>query len=165
MAWTTPAHVTSGAASSSQFNAETVDNLQYLFDQRPYGWLGYAEVTASQAGISTETDLTSLTVTVTVAASRKIRITGHGLVTPTSASGIYTGYIKESTTKLGRWAGGGGATANFSQLHESAVIVTSPSAGSHTYKLSLECTAAGTASLTAAAGAAAFILVEDLGHS
>lgn len=33
--WTTPTYVTSGEASSGQFNTETVDNLQYLFDEGP----------------------------------------------------------------------------------------------------------------------------------
>ena len=32
MAWTTPAHVSGGLASSAQFNEETVDNLQHLYD-------------------------------------------------------------------------------------------------------------------------------------
>lgn len=30
--WTPPSYVTSGASSSAQFNEETVDNLQYLYD-------------------------------------------------------------------------------------------------------------------------------------
>lgn len=32
MAWTTPVHVTSGPASSAQFNEETVDNLLHIHD-------------------------------------------------------------------------------------------------------------------------------------
>lgn len=34
MAWTTPAHVSGGLASSAQFNEETVDNIQHLYDGR-----------------------------------------------------------------------------------------------------------------------------------
>lgn len=34
MTWTTPAHVSGGLASTAQFNEETVDNLQHLYDGR-----------------------------------------------------------------------------------------------------------------------------------
>lgn len=33
MTWTTPQHVSSGTASSSQFNDEVADNLQHLYDE------------------------------------------------------------------------------------------------------------------------------------
>lgn len=45
--WTPPSHVTLGDASSTQFNEETVDNLQFLYDRLR---CGVASVTADAGG-------------------------------------------------------------------------------------------------------------------
>lgn len=127
-----------------------------------FGTLGYAEVTANQANITSETDLTGLSVAVDVEASRRIKITGHAVLKQDTAGGIITGYIKESTTKLGRWVMHSGTTDEFI-LGDGTVIVT-PSEGSHTYKLSLE-TTAGDVDMSAGAELPAFILVEDIGSA
>lgn len=127
------------------------------------GTLGYAQVTADQASIgSTIVDLTSLTVTVTVAAGRRIRITGYvsAFYSP-SANMTMSFYIRESSTQLQQaevpLVTGGNGNSN-------AVIqyVVSPSTGSHTYKLSAK-TPTGTVNMGAGATNPAFILVEDIG--
>jgi hypothetical protein len=124
----------------------------------PGGTLGYAQVTANQTGISSATDLTGLAVTVTVATSRRIKITGHHQIVATVA-GLAFGEVRESTTTLGRYDGANIAV-NSRDTYDGSIIV-SPSTGSHTYKLTLV-PASGTFSLEAAATIPAFILVEDI---
>ena len=138
----------------------------------PGGWIGYAEATANQTltNTATETDLTGLTVTVTVAANRKIRITGQGILSRSVADGVTVGRIKEGSTELGRWAQHApSATTEFDDAMGSAIsspagAFVTPSAGSHTYKLTLQrFSGTGNVTLNAAAGSQAYILVEDLG--
>ena len=106
----------------------------------PKGVLGYAQVTAGQAGITTTiTDLTGLSVTVTCEASRRIRVTGHGTAVQRTAIGLPIGYIREGSTTLSEWLRNS-LGINEQAASESSVIIT-PTAGSHTYKLSLNTTA------------------------
>lgn len=147
-----------GTYPSPTIGAGKVTNAAY---GGTLGTLGYAEVTANQGSITTITDLTSLTATVTVAAGRRVRITGavryDGTVPLTAGLAIY-----ESTTLLqyaAAWVGESGKPV-------SVVVraILQPSAGSHTYKLRGERTSAsGTATMTAAAGNPGFIHVEDVG--
>lgn len=130
------------------------------------GQLGYAEVTANQTGITSETDLTGLSVAVTVGANRRIKITGQGHVTPQTSVGTCVGRIKEGATNLGRWAGADGGTPIGNSSLEIGSAILTPSAGSHTYKLTLQkFTGGNTVDLTAATGLPAFILVEDIGSA
>jgi len=66
----------------------------------PSAQLGYAEVTSSQTGISAETDLTGLAVTVTVPAGRRIRITGQIQAQSATTSGTVLLRLKEGATVL-----------------------------------------------------------------
>jgi hypothetical protein len=135
----------------------TAANLAKL----PGGWIGYAEATASQNSISTITDLTSLSVTVTAGSSRRLLITVKGTVEQAAAEGGVTLYVRESSTTLDsaviKIAAGG-----INSIVATAVVT--PSSGSHSYKASLA-TSAGTVNLLASSGATASILVEDIGPS
>lgn len=98
--------------------------------------LGYAEATADQTGITTITDLTSLSVSVTVpAGSRYIKV--HGSVTINGSVANLAGLrIREGSTVLGvarTPTSGTGGWATRTDVWYKAVV----SAGSHTYKLSL----------------------------
>ena len=135
------------------------------FSKLPGGWIGYAEVTADQTGITTITDLTSLSVAVTVNTSRRIQVTGHGNYLNDTIDEGGTVYIRESSTTLNSY---GVWTSNHLSIVRGFVVmwVGTPSAAAHTYKLSLaRTTATGTIALKAAATYPAFILVEDLGPS
>lgn len=126
------------------------------------GTLGYAQVTSNQASITTEVDLTSLTVTVTVTSGHRIKITGQALFTIDTANRGAAIAIKESTTQLNQgnaWA----SEAGFGVTVKAEAVLT-PSAGSHTYKLTAQ-RGGSTGTLTMVAGATnpAFILVEDIG--
>ena len=126
----------------------------------PQGTLGYAQVTANQSGLSAITDLTGLSVTVTVAASRRVKVTGKGNVSQAAATGTARGIIREGSTSLNDWLWAD--LVALDDLQALGEVVLTPSTGSHTYKLSLQ-TSAGTVSLVAAADRPAFILVEDIG--
>jgi len=135
----------------------------------PGGWIGYVETTTAQSGISTETDLTGLSVTVTVGTNRRIRVSCHvnlQYTTGGAADTIIFLHVKEGATYLGgqRWQFKSDTTLNQQQLFNPAVVLT-PTAGSHTYKLSTvrNTGTLGTISTNANANFPAFILVEDLG--
>jgi hypothetical protein len=122
--------------------------------------LGYAETTTTQTGITTETDLTALSVTVTVpAGGRRIKITGYLANLNTTVGGDQIRLrIKESSTELNY---GGVVPGNAFGLACTALYVGVPSAGSHTYKLSLQrVNGTGTIATNAGSPGACFILVE-----
>ena len=122
--------------------------------------LAYSSVTANQAGITTTSvDLTSLTVTVTVPAGRRIRVTGKADFAQTVATvSVVELRIMEGATQLQR-----GKLGDPDPQSESAYadVILTPSAGTHTYKL-MAVTDAGTVSMVAATDLPAFILVEDI---
>lgn len=127
------------------------------------GTLGYAQVTANQTGISSTTDLTSLTATVTVNSGERIKITAHIRAAGTNNDNIAELHIQEGGTVLALDRVYLGSTASgLKTLH--AEVVLTPTAASHTYKLTLEMsTGAGSVSLAAGATFPAFILVEGIG--
>lgn len=113
------------------------------YNALPGGWIGYNQVTSDQGSITSLADLSGLAVTVTLNASRRIRIVGDVQMGNSSNGAGATLYIRESSTVL--------QTRN--KLNSSDIIVEgmrveiildAPSAGSHTYKLSMEALAAGT---------------------
>lgn len=125
--------------------------------------VGYAQIVANQTGITTITDITSLTVTFTAVAGRRYRITGSAFLLTTVSGDVASLVI----------ADGAGTQLNSSQVdlrssstdirgHVFAVVV--PGAGSKTYKLRAS-RVSGTGSISVDAGATypAFILVEDIG--
>lgn len=167
MTWTAPSHVTSGAASSAQFNAETVDNLQYLYDFRPYGILSYAKWTgAATTGIgSTATDVTGLSLSVTVAASRLIRISSNIRVLQNTLDGFAELRLLAGATVIDRK--GRTLKAAAADVLTLEVIHAPSSSGSVTYKAQL-LTTTGTLDTLTASGApviASWLIVEDVGHA
>src|SRR5690606_9414670 len=110
------------------------------------------QVTSGQSGITSMTDLTGLSVTVNISAGRIIRITGHALIGVSNTRSVAAGWIREGSSTIGRF----GAVDNQAlavsafALGHGAAILSSPSPGQHTYKLSLEVTSgSGSASITA----------------
>ena len=127
----------------------------------PLGTLGYAQVTANQTGITTEVDLTSLTVTVTAVTGRRLRITGKIEAASSVAADTLVLNIKESTTVLNRALAS--APAATGAVTMTATAIVTPTAASHTYKLSLSRVGTGTAEMDAASTQPAYILCEDVG--
>jgi hypothetical protein len=123
---------------------------------------GYAQVTANQTGITAATDLTGLTVTVTVTSGRRLRISASAGFSSSVANDQCQLQINEgATTLIGTQFTV--VVANNVQWLTPIAIIT-PTAGTHTYKLT-GFRLSGTGNLTMYAGTAlpAFILVEDIG--
>lgn len=136
----------------------TAANLAKL----PGGWIGYIEVTASQTGITTGSDLTSLTLTVTVGTGRRIRVSGLGQMLSTAGSPAFTPFIQilEGATILQPAVSSQTALGTTVSLAPSVILT--PTSGSHTYKLQAGANS-GTWTMAASSTAPAYILVEDLG--
>jgi len=128
----------------------------------PGGWIGYVEKTTSQTGISTITDITSLSVTVTVGTNRSILITGHFGTITTTATADVKGFIREGSTTLGTFVDD--TITSTGRAGGEGSVFLQPTGGSHTYKLSMS-VSAGTGDLAANATdpGPAWILVQDLG--
>lgn len=131
------------------------------FTDSARGQLAYNQVTTAQNGITTSaTDLTGLTAQIWVPANRRIRLTGFGVLAQQTSAGVVTLQIMEGATELVEAdyyvaTAGSYATAN-------AMVILTPSAGTHTYKLQAR-TSANTVNLAAATTGPAFILAEDIG--
>ena len=162
--WTTSSGGNATTLNGYPANATPTANNIPVLDSAgnlPVGtYLGYAAVTASQNTITSEVDLTSLAITVAVPAGRKVLITAC-IEAYSSAAGIFAElHINESTTQLQSYAFAfaysGVQTTGFTQVY-----LTS-SAGSHTYKLTLQRTggAVGTVSLFAGATFPSYIMAE-----
>lgn len=126
----------------------------------PLGTLGYAEKTATnQTGIGSVTNLTGLSVAVTVGTGRRIKVTGVAPLKQNTSAGGPVLYIFEGGSQL--------QTTFFPCLVNQTVqpyvqVILSPSAGAHTYNLAA---AASLNTIDTSYGVAgpAFILVEDIG--
>jgi hypothetical protein len=122
--------------------------------------LGYSQATADQSGISAITDLTSLSVTVTVpSASRYIMVHGSVNINGSTAN-LAELSIREGSTTLNisrQPTNGTGGWVHRVDVWYKALVTT----GSHTYKLSLAL-AAGSGTLVAAATATQTNFIEVL---
>jgi hypothetical protein len=124
--------------------------------------LGYAPLIANQAGLGAgvEADVTGLSVTVTVPAGRRLRISTLALTQRTVGDGPTVTYIKEGGTYL-QVMEVRQTIANIDESIGGSVIV-SPTAGTHTYKIASDHSGTGTRQITAAADRPSYILVEDI---
>jgi len=131
----------------------------------PGGWTGYVEVTANQTvSTGTETDATGLSIgPITVPANRRLRLTAHAILSRTVADGVSIGRIKEGSTELGRFSQHAPSAATEFDCAEGSAIIT-PSAGAHTYKVTIHrFSGTGNVVINAAAGSPAWFMVEDIG--
>lgn len=116
---------------------------------------GYAEITSNFQRTGTgESDVTGLTITVSADGSTPIILEFNASAFyNSSASGIATVSIKESTTVLA--AATASLTADLVPISRKARIT--PSAGSHTYKVTLSQVITGNSLIAAAATSTAFL--------
>lgn len=109
--------------------------------------LGYRRITGNKAGITTETDITGLSVPFIAPGNRKIKISFQGGGTSSVAGDELAVFIKESTTYL---QGGGGRAQAGTPIRVENVLT--PSSGLHTYKATAS-RFSGTGSITIYSGA------------
>ena len=138
----------------------------------PWGLIAYGSTTTNQTGISTETDLTSLTAALpsTWPANRYIRVRVSlpalsGTSAGTSAAGAYILYIKTSGgTQVASSTWIPGQNGDTAPCFAEAIIT--PSSGATTYKATLlRFGGSGTGSTGAATTSPATFILEDLGPS
>lgn len=127
---------------------------------------GYASITATttlNVASATPVDVTGLSASITVPANRRIQVTFGGQTRSSIANDRAQVGINEGTTNLLQINGPTLVVANSGYTVESSCILT-PSAGTHTYKITLA-RLAGTGNINIGASAVqpAWILVEDIG--
>ena len=128
----------------------------------PLGTLGEAQSTTTQGSITSITDLTALSASGTVASGHRIRVSAIVNAQSTVADDVMELSIREGSTTLQvcdatcRIASVGTTTSCF--------VYLTPTAGSHTYKLSLaRVSGSGTLSTNSSSTAPSQILIEDIG--
>lgn len=130
----------------------------------PQGIQDYAEITSDfTTATTTATDVTDLSVTITTDGTRRFRIEiGCGFSERASL------LIREGSTQLASWNGQswGSTPSSPDRVMASGTrsVILTPSAGSHTYKFSVDnFTNTGTVLVAASATNPAYILAEDIG--
>jgi hypothetical protein len=161
---TTNTQYVAGVGYPSTFYVEDVSPTPAPASTAPSSLLAQAQVTTTQTigATAAETDVTGLAVTFTVPAGRTLKVTGHSGFQAGVAGDRIVGYIKEGGTYLGRY-GQEDAQQNGGYMIFDGVTVVSPSAGTHTYKLTAQ-RYGGTGSLATdnAADRPGAIYVEDI---
>ena len=158
----TPSNSNPGDAAAAG-SATTPARADHVHGRETLGTLGYAQITASQSGITSLVDVTGLTTTVTVGSGRRIKVTGF---CPSFSGGTFTDMynmriVEGSTTLAGVNLFGGSSTVGCGGPVE---WIGTPSAGSHTYKIqATHSVGAASGTFQASATQPAFILVQDIG--
>lgn len=129
----------------------------------PGGCLGWVEVTTNQTGITTATDLSGLSLAITAATARLLKITAKVPVSSATADDRVGISIKEGSTVL---SGDQTTLAQVSLPYTLlAVAVVEFTAGSHTYKVSLGISGGATGPIRTdhVSNGRSLLLVEDMG--
>ena len=146
-----------GAAGSPRFKA--ADGVERVLSG---GELGYAQITANPAGITTQVDIAGLSITVTADGIRPIYLEAFlPTITVGTAGGFFRAMLYEGATLL-QLADSGEAAVNGDTVGGLLVpLRLIPSAGSHTYKVAGVSTA-GTGQISAGGTFPAFIRAVQL---
>jgi hypothetical protein len=163
---TTAARPTASAANAGLLYFSTTDNSLARSDGSTWTnvvpqELGYAQITSNFTTSSgTDVDVTGLVVTVITGGRPIIIEFGTDSLTNTTSGQNAQATIKEGTTTLAQAFGyAGAASAGITVLRK---VRLTPSAGSHTYKITLHQFFAGTATLGASAASPAYIRVYEV---
>lgn len=136
-------------------------------DKLPGGWLDYVEITtATTAAATGSVDFTSagLTITPTVNASRKIKVTGFARFGSDHAGDDFQLGIFESTTHLSNNSTNAATTVTNANYGIQTEVILTPSTGAHTYFLRGGLyNGTGHGTLLAGATSTAWLLCEDIG--
>lgn len=127
----------------------------------PWGFIGFAEATGVQTGITTSTDVTGLTVTFTAVANRRYKLTAFVNLLQSTNTGNVQVIIADGSNNsqaIGTDTYAAGEYGTTVAIKGSV----SPAAGSTTYKVRIN-TSAGTVGLNQGAGYPTMFLVEDIG--
>src|SRR6266508_4123640 len=126
------------------------------------GTLAYIQKTSNQTGITAQVDVAELSVTVTVAAGRRIRVSAWANCASTVLDDVFRLVLMEGAAQLAYDEAIARPTSTTPALQPIAILT--PSAGSHTYKVqAARVVGTGTMSVFGASPNIAFIKVEDVG--
>jgi len=158
------------AADIAALEADVADILLDLaalnteVDALPRGTMGYAQITASQTGITTIVDVTGLTTTFTAVTGRRYRVSVDVYVNGTvAADTLGISIANGSNTQLTSTQIVAVANPAIQQRAVCSGIVTGIN-GSTTYKIrAIRLTGSGNMEVFASSANPGFILVEDIG--
>lgn len=158
-----------GAGATSGSNVTTLQATQDVIvagESVPRGSVGYAEITPGAtltSATTTGVDITGCSVTFTAVAGRYYRMTGVVHARSSIANDRVIATIMEGAVQQQYNQGPQLVTINTNYTHE-VKVVKSPTAGAHTFKLQFARLAGtGTVTVSAAATAPCFLLIEDIG--
>lgn len=151
-------------SSTPNINAANLNSLETALAAMPVGEIAYAQVTADQGSITTEADLTSLTITTpSIPSSRKLLILGTiGAYSTVASDDVQLQLYKDGSLVQARTSAPLSNAVRFAQVD--VLFRDTPAAGAHTYKLTLQRrSGTGTITMHASANAPAFIMAIDQG--
>jgi hypothetical protein len=134
-------------------------------DKHAGGWIGYVEVTAGQTGITSEADITSLTLTVTANASRYHKVSWQCEVDVSNLDTVPVVKVTDASNNAKGQTTMAFPIINVGHTFAGSVVETGWS-GSTTRKLrAVRALGTGTVDINAAATSPAFLLIEDIGSA
>lgn len=131
------------------------------FNKLPGGWVGYVTATANQGSITSEVDVTGLTVTLTLVSGRRYRAWARARFDNDSAGNGVLLRIYNDATQIASDVVEKG-TANDDDMAAPWAILDGDGS-SHTIKVTAEQRSAGTVTLQASSTNPMILLVEDIG--
>lgn len=131
----------------------------------PWGYLAHAQITANQNSVAAGgVDITGLSVSVTVPANRRLRITTKAkLFTGTLAAATGLMILRDGTQIDTADTSNDSTTPGATYGVDSVTIDHAPTAGTHTYKVQAFFSVNSDNIVIAQANDPAYILIEDIG--
>lgn len=164
MPWTTPETFTAGQTLTAASMNIISGDLSYLYDELPRGYVAASKKTANQGSISTEVDITDLSVTVPMISGRIYKTTVHMDVFTSNSDTVLVGKLTDGSNVQLQRTTCRPAVANTGQTLQLVYYETAASTASVTRKIRVY-RAAGTGTITVQGAALepTLILVEDIG--
>jgi len=129
----------------------------------PWGYIGSAEATSNQTGITAVTDLTSLSITWTAVSTRRYKFSWCVPVVSITADGVLTILLTNSSNTQQRETSSPQPGYSNQNNHITGFHIVSGLSGSTTWKLRGVKTVGGSMTINASATSPATFLLEDIG--
>jgi putative SOS response-associated peptidase YedK len=155
----TPDTTSQPARTDSMF-VKNAQRFQPGYWNQPWGVMGFITKTTNQTGITTQTDITGVTLTFTAAANRRYKVSLYCRAQQITSPSNNEVYITTAANALLQVSSYNHAANDFVTHH--AVVILSPAAGSVTYK-ARAATGAGTSSILCDATYPLDFWIEDIG--
>lgn len=162
MPWTTPETFTAGQTLTAASMNVLSGNDEYLYDTLPRGYVAHVASTTLNQTFSGNADVTGMTISATVAADRRYRISAYIPSVERNGALNFVVQLQEDGTTIqhARW------DANNIVTPCAITVYRTPTAGTKTYKLRVTALAGSWGSVVLRANSdtgQALILIEDIG--